>query len=52
MRTVIIAAAALATGFILSAAAQQATKDTQQAKQNTGGCDPSAMADHPSQGIS
>jgi hypothetical protein len=52
MRTVLIAATALATGFILSAAAQQATQNTGQANQNTGGCGPSAMADHASQGIS
>jgi hypothetical protein len=52
MRTVLIAGTALATGFILSAAAQQATQNTGQANQNTGGCCPSAMADHASQGIS
>jgi hypothetical protein len=44
MRTVLVAAAALATGFILSAGAQQPT-------QKTGGCGPAAMADHASPGI-
>jgi hypothetical protein len=44
MRTVLVAAAALATGFILSTAAQQPS-------QNPGGCGPAAMADHASQGI-
>jgi hypothetical protein len=44
MRTVVVAAAALVTGSILSAVGQQPT-------QNTGGCGPAATADHASQGI-
>jgi hypothetical protein len=48
MRTVLIAAAALACGFILSAVAQQANQNT---SLNTGGCSPATTADHASDGI-
>jgi hypothetical protein len=44
MRTILVAAAALAIGFVLSAVAQQGN-------QNGSGCSPSMTADHASQGI-
>jgi hypothetical protein len=53
MRTVLVAAAALACGFVLSAVAEQATQNTaaQQASQNPSGCNQATTADHASQGI-
>ena len=48
MRTVLVAAAALACGFIWSAVAEQAN---QQTSQNTTGCSQATTADHASEGV-
>jgi hypothetical protein len=59
MRTVFVAAAALATGFVVSAVAQQAGHDAHSSNQSasssnqkTGGCAPTAMGNHASNSMS